>query len=129
MDDLSKLHLILVPDPAEPHWTDAEIQEIFQMTHRQLKDAGCQVSAVVFLTRDAVSTSKLVGEFAVPLAQVFGPVIASVVVTWLTGRAGRKLKLKVGDVELEANNTAKVDHLIEKALEMKERLASADKAL
>lgn len=49
-----------------------------------------------------------------------------VAVTWMNGKAGRKLRLKVGDVELEANSQAEVDHLVAQALALKAQLAEQD---
>lgn len=123
MDNLSNLHLILVPDPAEPHWTLPESQAGFQAVHRALLEGDYQVFAVPYLTRDFGSTSKLFGEFVLPLANIAGPIIGVAVGTWITGRAGRKIKLKIGDVELEANSLAEIDQLLKTAAEFKAQLS------
>ena len=49
-----------------------------------------------------------------------------VALTWMNGKAGRKLRLKVGDVELEANSQAKIDHLVAQAPALKALLAEQD---
>lgn len=128
MDDPSKLHLMLVPDPEEPHWTLPESQAGFQAVHRALLDGGDQVYAVPYMTRDLGSASKLFGEFVLPLATIAGPIFAVAVGAWINGRAGRKLKLKVGDVELEANSPAEIDDLLRKAAEFKAQLSKSDKS-
>jgi hypothetical protein len=129
MDDSSKLHLILVPNPAEPHWTLPESQAGFRAVHRALLEADPQVFAVPFLTRDLGSASKLFGEFVLPLASTVGSIIGVAVGAWITGRAGRKLKLKMGDVELEANSPAEIEHLLKRVAELKAQLSKADKSL
>lgn len=127
MDDLSKLHLILVPDPAEPHWTLPESQAGFQAVHCALLEGDHQVFAVPYLTRDLGSASKLFGEFVLPIANLVVPIIGVAVGAWINGRFGRKLKLKVGDVELEANSPAEIDHLLKQVAEFKVPLPKSDK--
>lgn len=119
MTDSQKLHLILVPDVMEPHWTLPESQASFQIVHHALKVADSQVFAVPYLTRDLDTASKLFGEFIFPLAGFLAPVVGGALVAWITGRAGRKLKLKVGDVELEACSIIEMDLLFAKVFELK----------
>jgi hypothetical protein len=83
---------------------------------------------VPYLTRDLGSASKLFGEFVLPLANIAGPIIGVALGAWITGRAGRKLKLKMGDVELEANSLAEIDDLLRKAAEFKAQLSKTDKS-
>lgn len=52
--------------------------------------------------------------------------VSVVAVTWMNGKAGRKLRLKMGDVEQEANSQAKIDHLVAQALALKALLAEQD---
>ncbi|MDP9556820.1 UNVERIFIED_ORG: hypothetical protein J2W65_002457 [Pseudomonas parafulva] len=72
------------------------------------------------------SESKLFGEYLLQLASIGGPVIGVVLGAWLTGRAGRKLKIKVADIELEASTQAEIDHLMAKPLELKAQLYAPD---
>lgn len=51
-----------------------------------------------------------------------------VVGAWLKGRAGRKVRLKVGDIEVEASTQAEVDVLVVKALNLKVQLDKGDSA-
>ncbi|CAE6827181.1 hypothetical protein [Paraburkholderia haematera] len=90
----------------------AELRQFYHLVRAD----GTRVSAVAF-TMDTVGASGgLVGEFVIPLAQVIGPVLGSAAVAWLQGRAGRKLRLKVGDIEVEANTQAEFDALLAKAI-------------
>ncbi|RQS57832.1 hypothetical protein DID96_36530 [Burkholderia sp. Bp8963] len=78
-------------------------------------DGVIRVSAITF-TMDSVGASgSLVGEFVIPLAQVIGPVLGGAAVAWLQGRAGRKLRLKVGDLEVEARTPEEIGQLLEQA--------------
>src|ERR1700687_1349150 len=47
----------------------------------------------------AGAAGTLVGEFVIPLASIVAPVLAAAVSAWFQGRAGRKLRLKVGDID------------------------------
>ncbi|SDN00205.1 hypothetical protein SAMN05216360_10531 [Methylobacterium phyllostachyos] len=57
-------------------------------------------------------------EYIIPLAQAVGPTLGVILVAWLQGRAGRKVRLKVGDVEAEARTADEVERLLNKAAEM-----------
>ena len=58
-------------------------------------------------------TTSFVGEFIVPLAQVVGTLgVGGILVAWLQGRAGRKVRLKVGDIEAEARTAEEVEKLL-----------------
>jgi hypothetical protein len=67
----------------------------------------------------------LVGDFMVPLAQVAVPALGGVLVGWLQGRAGRKVRAKVGDIEVEAATTDDVRRLLDLVTTYKTKLASS----
>lgn len=46
------------------------------------------------------------------------PLIASVLTAWIAGRYVRKVRVKVGDVDIEANTAADVERLLTKAQEL-----------
>jgi hypothetical protein len=93
----------------------AELRQFYQLVRAD----GIRVSAVAF-TMDSVGASGgLVGEFVIPLAQVIGPVLGGAAVAWLQGRAGRKLRLKVGGMEVEANTQAEFDALLAQAIALR----------
>lgn len=58
-------------------------------------------------------------EFLIPVAQIIVPALSVAAVAWMNGHAGRKLRLKVGDIELEASTQEGIDALLTKALELK----------
>jgi hypothetical protein len=90
----------------------AELRQFFQLVRAD----GTRLSAVA-LTMDSVGAGGgFMGEFVIPLAQVIGPVLGGAAVAWLQGRAGRRSRLKVGDIEAEANMQAGFDALLAKAI-------------
>ena len=58
------------------------------------------------------------GEIAV-LAQTLGPVLTGVLGAWLQSKAGRKVRLKDGDIEVEAGTVEEVEKLFDMAAEQR----------
>ena len=53
------------------------------------------------------------------------PTVGTALVAWLGGRYGRKVRVKVGDLEIEANTSHEVKDLLLKVEEMQKRQRSA----
>lgn len=70
------------------------------------------------LAMDSVQIQTVV-EFAKIVGPIVGSAIAAAVTTWLQGRAGRKIRLKVGDVEIEASNPEDFERLLAEARALK----------
>jgi len=70
------------------------------------------------LTMDSAQIQTVV-VFAQVLGPIVGPAIAAAVTTWLQGRAGRKVRMKVGDIEIEANTQEDFDRLLAQARALK----------
>jgi hypothetical protein len=54
-----------------------------------------------------------------------GPVVGAVVGAWLHARYGRKVRLKIGDVEAEAQTVEQVEELLSRAEEFQEQTRRA----
>ncbi|WP_322034624.1 hypothetical protein [Burkholderia sp. BCC1970] len=54
-------------------------------------------------------------EFAKVIVPLLGPALGAAVAGWFQGRTGRKLRLKVGDVEVEARTPEEVEQLLKQA--------------
>lgn len=76
---------------------------------------------VSYFTMDSVELGSSInlGEFAIEISKLATPIIAALG-AYLAGRAGRKVRLKVGDIELEASSVEQLDTLIEKAKTLRE---------
>jgi hypothetical protein len=66
--------------------------------------------------------SAYLGDFAIKLAATVGPVLGTVVGAWLHARYGRKVRLKIGDVEAEAQTIEEVQELLRRAEEFQQRI-------
>jgi hypothetical protein len=66
-------------------------------------------------------------EVVVDLAPTPGPVIGMIVGTWLMGHSGRKVRLKSGDVEVEAQTPQQVDALLALLEQLRETKATVER--
>jgi hypothetical protein len=80
-----------------------------------IKAAGGRLVPVLQGSSRSAGLGEFLMQYALPLAQVVGPVIGGAAVAWLQGRAGRKLRLKVGDVEVEARTVEEIEQLLQRA--------------
>lgn len=72
-----------------------------------------------FMTLDSVDTvGGYTGEIAV-LATAFGPVLTGILVAWLQSKAGRKVRLKDGDIEVEARTVEEAGKLLDMVAEQR----------
>jgi hypothetical protein len=55
------------------------------------------------------------GEFLVSMTPAAFTAVTAVAAAWIHGRAGRKVRIKIGDVEAEASTMAEIDQLLKKA--------------
>lgn len=122
-----QLRLLRAPDDSAAFGESyqAELRQFKQ----QLETAGFAVSPT-FAAFDSPDVGKaLTGQFLISWAATVGSILSAVsevAVTWMKGRAGRQLRLKVGDVELEAHSPADIDHLLAQALALKTQLAERE---
>src|SRR5262245_48316394 len=89
----------------------SELRQFYQLVRAD----NVRINAVGFANDTVGASGGLVGEFVIPLAQVIGPVLGGAAVAWLQGRAGRKLRLKAGDIEVEARTLGEIEQLLERA--------------
>ena len=105
----SEMELSLRAGSDEPAVGSLESQVALRGSSQALHAAGIKASPRMYF-RDAIGGgASLLGEFLIPIAQVVVPALGVVLVGWLQGRAGRKVRLKVGDVEVEARTPEEVE--------------------
>jgi hypothetical protein len=66
--------------------------------------------------------------YVLPIAQAIAPILGPALGAWLQGRGGRKLYLKVGDLEVEARTLEEVDQLLERARALRAEQEKRDEA-
>ncbi|MBT2792934.1 hypothetical protein [Paraburkholderia strydomiana] len=103
MDPADTLRLTLVPAPGD----DAAFSPAYQAELRQfhnLARADGETRAVRFGKDSADGGDGLAGEFMIRVTHVAAPALAAAASAWMLGRAGRRLRLKIGGTEVEASS-------------------------
>lgn len=122
-----QLRLLKAPDDAAVFGADyqAELRKFKQ----HMEAAGLGVSPTVTVFDSQGAGSVLTGQFLLSWAPTVVSILNTVsvgAVTWINGKAGRQLRLKVDDVELEANSQAEIERLLAQALALQALLAEQD---
>jgi hypothetical protein len=63
----------------------------------------------------------LSGEFLLKLIPMIGPIVGTATGAWLHARYGRKVRLKAGELEAEAQTVEEVERLLARAQEIHQR--------
>ena len=114
-----RLEIILARAPDDPKENDPQYQEELRAFGQSLRAAGVTFSqrAIAFDSIDAHGYP--LGDFLVALAPTVLPAVAAIVVTWLRVRAGRKVRVKVGDTHVEARTAEEAEKLLKVAAEFR----------
>lgn len=115
MESAADLRLTLVRSAGDEAAFSPGYQAELSRFYQRVRADRIRIDPVAFAMDSVGASGGFVGEFIIPLAQVFGPVLGGAAVAWLQGRAGRKLRLKVGDIEAEARTIEEVEQLLQRA--------------
>ncbi len=63
------------------------------------------------------------GKIIITIAVALGPTLGTALGAWLHARYGRKVRLKIGEIEAEAQTPEEVEKLILQAVEIQKRNA------
>ena len=108
--DTLRLTLVRAPDDEasfSPGY-QAELRQFYSLARAE----GGKISAVTFTTDRADGGDGFGGEFMVPCTPVAGSTLTAATGAWLQGRAGRTLRLTMGDVEVEATSAGELYGLL-----------------
>lgn len=119
--DAPELQLTLIPAPDDPRLKSSAYQAELRQLEQDLQSKGIQASAL-FEVREAWTPVPMpapyLGDFFIKLTTAIGPVLGAVVGAWLHARYGRKVRLKIGDIEAEAQTAEEVEKLLARAQEI-----------
>lgn len=105
----------------DPDYRDTAYQSELHAIDGALRERGLRPQARANFQKSATGGSWLTGDFLLPLTALAVP-LAGLLGSWLTARLGRKVRVKVGEIEVEAANVAEADELLKKALAIKKKI-------
>jgi len=109
----------LLPGTEDPPFTDREYQAELRALGEALEAAGIDVASKQFMPRLQpgmiyMSLGRLLGEYAMPMAQVVVPAVTAALVAWITARGNRRVRIKIGSVEVDARTPEEVEQLLQR---------------
>lgn len=111
-----ELEVELGSAPDDPPITDSSFQQELANFDSALKEAGITCSQMHVALHSIDAHGYGLAEFAI---EYLGPsaigIVTAAVTGWFAGRAGRKARLKFGDVEAEARTPEEVEQLLRSA--------------
>lgn len=119
-----KFTIELVRAPDDPGEGTAEFQEELRHFEQSLNNAGISYSQM-WMAQDSVEAQCFpLPEYVMVIMHLGPPVIlglAHCAATWVTARNGRKVRLRVGNVEAEGSEVAEIKALFETAATFQDR--------
>jgi hypothetical protein len=123
------LEITLIASPDDPSLDSESYQRDLRSFEADLRSHGLSPSSRVLLIESTGNeVAPHLGVFAVGLKEAL-PVIGSVLTGWFAGRFGRKIRVKVGEIEVEANTVAEAEKLIAAAEKIIEKDATLNRKL
>jgi hypothetical protein len=125
-----EIGIVLSRAPSDPERNDPEFREQVRAFSKVLHDNGVRFSerGMAF---DSVSGSGgffSLGEYTIPLVTGVLTIVGTACGAWLQGRYGRKVRIKVGDVEAEARTLEEIDALLKRVGELRDEDDKRDKS-
>jgi hypothetical protein len=113
----SELRVTLIPALDELNKFSPEYQAVLVVFSRDTKP-----TSQTAYTMDAIGAGGgLIGEYAFEVSKIVLPVIAVAATAFISGRAGRKIRVAFGDIEVEAATLEQVEKALKLVEESRER--------
>jgi hypothetical protein len=112
--------LTFLPASGDPDPENPEYQAELWAADRGLRERGLKTSSRLFRQDDAETPAIHLGQVVLALGPPVVGALGAVVGVWLQARFGRKVRLKVGNVEAEARTPEEVERLLKLAAEMRD---------
>ena len=118
-----KISVELIAAETDPPLRSKEYQEGLAHFNGALRALDAKVSFRMFMQEAVDAPSFLMGGFTIESAKSIGLFVGPIIGAWLQVRYGRKVRLKVGDIEAEARTVEEVDELLKKAETVRPRVS------
>lgn len=108
-----KLVLSVARAPSDADESSDAFQRELRQLEQGLRGAGVQIAPRALVRKSAGGGALLTGDFLVA-AQTLGPAAFTFLGVWIQSRLGRKARIKMGDVEVEATTSKEAERLLER---------------
>ena len=114
----------LDPAPGEPAGADEAFQEALQQFAAALHEAGVRHSQLAIAFDSADAHGYPLPEFILAIKSLATPAVLSALAgatgAWVQAKLGRKVRLKIGEIEAEGRSVAEVEKLLAAAVRFQE---------
>ena len=117
-ENVGKIRFYLVNASDDAPTFTADGQVVLRSVMAALKENKIEADAPFMTLDSADAVGGYTGEIAV-LVQAFSPVLTGILGAWLQSKAGRKVRFKDGDIEVEAHTVDEVSKLLGMAAELR----------
>jgi hypothetical protein len=114
-----RMEIVLQRAPDDPKVHDPKFQSELRDFSKALRAAGIEYSQGGMAFDAADGGGFPLPEFLVVLTAAITP-LAGLCGAWLQARYGRKVRVKIGDVEAEGRTVEEVDELLKRAVKFRE---------
>ena len=120
-----KAEITLGRAPDDPREYDPKYQEELDAFVSSLDAAGVEYSQRSVSLHSVGASDWPIGEFALSFGMGALPALTGLAGAWIQARYGRKVRIKVGDVEAEASTVEEIERLLELAATLRGRAKGA----
>lgn len=113
------LHLTLLPSNNDGPLFSRKRQQAITRFYVEARADGSLINPAGFVLDTAGLQGGFSGEFVVCLGQLAGPALGAAAHAWLTGRAGRKVSLRVRESYVDAKDQEEFDRFLNQALTLR----------
>lgn len=113
---MDKIEIDLIPAAEEPHYKEPERQKDIVAFHDEARRNGVELQPMILMQKDVLGGSWLSGMFLLELIKVATPIVAPLgtgLIGYLAAKKGRKVRVKVGNTEIEAGSPEEVATLLQ----------------
>lgn len=107
----AEIDIRLLPNANEGSIREAAIQQDFHRIRSGISAEGLPIEVQSYSEKSADGATWLIGEFIVPIMAA-SSAMWMLIGTWLQAKHGRRMRLKIGDVEAEATSIEEVQSLM-----------------
>ena len=118
MNEALKISISLVRSQDDAASFGADYQGELRDFRDAVNASGTAISPRIAAFDSVGTTGGHTSEFIIPMTQAIVPFLTAAVVVWVGRKNGRKLRLKVGDTEVEGNTEEDIKLLVAKAKEL-----------